>query len=415
MRDSVRRFLLFFGTVTIGTVFIFVDIPVFYILLITILLGIIFLFLTGSLSLSDLRRKKKSAQEDTQKPKAPKKPSLREKFAEKAPSFYRIYCKVERLFAPIGRVAGGIKGRLTRSKKAPPSSKEVGLQASPPEKKRLFGGLRDRLSRKKKAGGTVPATPDLPDQPLSPQQQAAAAAGSIGAADRPSGGGADELFGDISLDEIDEELFNELGSDESPAELNTLRPDEDMNAGEGGEIGSLDMMDDVASILAQGGMVPDEEFEGDEFSPDIDLDSIDLDALDIDDDLEDPDEAPEPVRKEPKPAEEEEEVVEPQEEPEIQTIAANQGYQFTPDKGKTDPGFAALGGDADILSALKSDAKLVKKDLDLSLVRDLKDVEVTVEEIEEELSSVIIALGGKQEDDVSSSEGLISKKGEQVK
>ncbi|MDO9539800.1 MAG: LapA family protein [Methanocalculus sp.] len=417
MRDSIRRFLLFFGTVTLGTLFIFIDLPVFYILLITFLFGVIFLFLTGSLSLSNLRRGKDlSGDQEKKKIEVPKGPTFREKFAEKAPSFYNLYLKTERLFSPLGRAASGIKGRFIKptkkdSGKSTPSGKE-GVSASIPEKKRFFEGLRARLSRKKDKVTEVPAPSGVVDKKNKTSSDDAAAGPIEAGSTSGAGGGGDDPFGDISLEDMDEELFSELGDDESVSGLKPIDSEEDLNRGGGIEIDSGDMMDDVASILAQEGGFADEEFSGEELSPEMDLDSIDLDALDIDEDLDDIDDLtaePSPIQEATSyPEEEEEEVTQTQEEPETRTITSNEGYQFNPDKAKTDPNLASFGGaDSDILNSLKSDARLIKKDLDISLVRDLKDVIVTTEEIEEELSSVLIALGGKKTDVVSPSDTLV--------
>jgi hypothetical protein len=52
----------------------------------------------------------------------------------------------------------------------------------------------------------------------------------------------------------------------------------------------------------------------------------------------------------------------------------------------------ASGSDADLLSSLASDVKAVKKDKDLSLLRELKDFKAPAVEIENELSEMYVRM-----------------------
>ena len=404
MKDSVRRAILFLGTVSIGTFFVFVQLPVIYILLVTFVLGVFLLFLTGALTLSDLRLRRAEAEEKVDEPEVPAGPGWREKFEEKMPSFYRGFLKIEAAAAPLGQAAGGIRARLRRS------PKEEMPEAAATEKKPLFGGLRGRLARlrpgrKEEAAPAVSGPGGTPGK-ASPRDEALAAAGAIAASGVQQGSGdkADDVFGDISLDELDDDVFAELDGE---MEMDAPLPDPDSDEGVSFDPESASFMDDAAAILAQEGALDDEAFDADELSTGMDLDSLeideDLDSLEIDEDLDEiGDIDADPEKSTPAAPDTDEEEEEDQEEEQPQTvIAANEGYQFTPDQEQKVPDFGALGGgsDMDILSALKGDVKTVKKELDLSLVRDLKDVDVRAEELEDELEMVVRQLGGRKDEE----------------
>ncbi|MCP1715145.1 hypothetical protein J2T58_000999 [Methanocalculus alkaliphilus] len=397
MKDSVRRAILFLGTVSIGTFFVFVQLPVIYILLVTFVLGVFLLFLTGALTLSDLRLRRAKAEEQIDEPEIPPGPGWREKFEEKMPSFYRGFQKIEAAAAPLGRAAGAVKARFRRSKK-----EEAPVAATPAtERKPLFGGLRERLARlrpgrKEEAAPAVSGPGGTPGK-ASPRDEALAAAGAIAASGVQQGSGdkADDVFGDISLDELDDDVFAELDGE---MEMDAPLPDPDSDEGVSFDPESASFMDDAAAILAQEGALDDEAFDADELST-----GMDLDSLEIDEDLDEiGDIDADPEKSTPAAPDTDEEEEEDQEEEQPQTvIAANEGYQFTPDQEQKVPDFGALGGgsDMDILSALKGDVKTVKKELDLSLVRDLKDVDVRAEELEDELEMVVRQLGGRKDEE----------------
>ncbi|MCP1661932.1 MAG: hypothetical protein D5R99_04690 [Methanocalculus sp. MSAO_Arc1] len=380
MRDSVRRLILFFGIIIVGFIFIFIELPVFTIVLIAFLVGVMLLFLTGSLSLSSLRLKQDTAGEKEQKtqpheeeppePEIPKEPS---KYQQKFPTFYNWYLK--------------IKGLFPRRKKA--GKKASKAAAATPEQK---GTTADAAATGALAGAGIPeATDDAGDDP----------------------------FGDISLDDLDEEGIEGFERDDAFSDLDeggeSLSADMDQDAG--------DMMDDVASILAAEGGFSDEEFEDEELqagdsdsdmlTPDMDLDSIDLDSLEIEDEddgialdeVEEQDDEPQAVVTAPMPDEEE---LDDDDDDDFtfggpdETIASNVGFDAGGETKKQSSFFSSSGGgggEGDLLGELAKGSKNVKKKVDLSLVRDLKDIDVTASELEEELSAMVVALGGKKQDD----------------
>lgn len=370
MRDSIRRFLLFFGVVTIGLLLIFVlpdmygiELPVVHIILAAFLFGVIILFLTGSLSLRNLRsrkagsdekkerkplKKERRPEEKKKEPAHPEVPASPSFFQEQMPTFYSAYAKIKGIFSRPG-------GR--------------------------------RRSKKKPGAAITPA----------------------GTAEKHARTESSDPFGDISLDDLDEEGFDLSESGDAFSELQ-----ESGGAGMQADYGNI--MEDAAAILAKEGALSDEDFEGDDFAPEIDLDSIDLDALEEDEDLEDDtylddrgeyedgrdgelDETPGGAGSH-FPDEEEEEEEEFMFAGPAETIASNVGFDAQSESGKTGSFFSSGSqGEGDLLSELQKGAKNVKKKVDFSLLRDLKDVDVTARELEEELSSLVVALGGKRRDD----------------
>ncbi len=368
MKDSVRRILLFFGIVAVGMILLFIDLPFLYLVLIVSLFGIFLLFVTGALSLKSLRREKV----DTPKEELSAKPTFGERFAEKAPSFYNLYRKL----------TGGAR--------------------KPKEKKDKGGGL---FGRRKKD-----------------DTEKAIAASSSGVVS--SAGGEpeideleeDDLFGDINLDELDDEGLDDFGGDDAVIDM--------------GQDDAY-MADDVASILAQAGNLdddlPEEGFDqpvdsplddsfddsldDDLLSADGDLDSIDLDELETGDEeelpdgFEDLDEIEDPLADSPI---EEEESWEEKNKDQFSfgesavAISSNVGFSDAKGTEKKSSFFSKSGGgggmgESDLLSELKSGTKNIRKKQDLSLVRELKDAEVSPEELEEELSNLLTILGGKKD------------------
>lgn len=369
MKDSFRRILLFFGIILIGLILIFIDLPILYLILVVFLFGVILLFITGSLSLKNLRREK----EDTIKEKKPAQPTFGERFAEKAPTFYNLYKK------------------LTGGSRKPKEKKEK-------TKKEKGSGLFSR--KEKEPAQTAPPAiaapaPEAPDDELDEE----------------------DLFGDINLDELDDEGLDDFGGDEVVLDM--------------GQDDAGYMADDVASILAQAGDLDDDlveegfdqpldtplddSFDG-SFDQEIltgsdDLDSIDLDEIEMDevpelpDDLVDLDEMPDPFADIPV---EEEKSRDKKKKDDFgfgagaEAISSNVGFLDAKETEKKSSFFSkssgGTGSEGDLLSELKSSAKNVRKKQDLSLVRDLKDAEVSPEELEEELSNLLTILGGKKDE-----------------
>ncbi len=370
MKDSVRRILLFFGIVAVGMILLFIDLPFLYLVVIVSLFGIILLFVTGALSLKSLRREKEDTKESDETG-TQKKPGFGEKFAEKAPSFYTIYKKL----------TGGTR--------------------KPKEKKEKSGGL---FGRKKRV-----------DKETAIAASSSGVIGSVGGEPGDEELEDDDLFGDINLDELDDEGLDDFGGDAAVIDMGQ---------------DDADMSDDVASILAQAGDldedIPEEGFDqpmetplddsfddsmdDDLLSADGDLDSIDLDELETGDEeelpdgFEDLDEIEDPLAD--SPIEEEESWEEKNKDQfsfgeSAEAISSNVGFSDAKGTEKKSSFFSKSGGggmgESDLLSELKSGTKNIRKKQDLSLVRELKDAEVSPEELEEELSNLLTILGGKRD------------------
>ncbi len=362
MKDSVRRILLFFGIVAVGIILLFIDLPFLYLVVIVSVFGIFLLFLTGALSLKSLRREKEDTKESGETG-TQKRPGFGERFAEKAPSFYNLYKK------------------LTGGARKPGEKVE----------KKKEGGL---FGRKKKD-----------------DKEKAIAASSSGVISAVSGETDDELddddlFGDINLDELDDEGLDDFDGDAAVI---------DMGQDDAG------MSDDVASILAQAGDLDDDLPEGgfdqsldtsfndsmddDLLSSDGDLDSIDLDELETGDEeelpdgFEDLDEIEDPLADSPDEEEKNKDTFSFGDS--VEAISSNVGFSDTTGKETKSSFFSksSEGGmrESDLLSELKSGTKNIRKKQDLSLVRELKDIEVSPEELEEELSNLLTILGGKKD------------------
>ncbi|GAA5262615.1 hypothetical protein [Methanocalculus sp. MC3] len=368
MKDSVRRMLLFFGIVAIGVILLFIDLPFLYLVVIVSIFGIFLLFVTGALSLKSLRRER----DKTEEPATQERPTFGERFAEKAPSFYNLYKKLNR---------GGGKPKEKKEKK------EGGL----------FG--RKKKDDKEKA---IPAS------------SSGAIKATIGESidDEPE---EDDLFGDINLDDLDDEGLDDFGDNGAVIDM--------------GQDDAY-MADDVASILAQAGDLDDELPEGgfdqpldapiddsfgdslsdDLLSADGDLDAIDLDELEtgdeeeLPDEIEDLDEIEDPLAD--SPIEEEVSWEEKNKDQfsfgeSAEAISSNVGFSDSTGKETKSSFFSKSGrggmGESDLLSELKSGTKNIRKKQDLSLVRELKDADVSPKELEEELSNLLTILGGKKD------------------
>lgn len=375
MKDSFRRILLFFGIVLIGLLLIFIDLPILYLILVVFLFGVILLFITGSLSLKNLRREKENIPHEEK----PAGPTFGERFAEKAPTLYTLYKKL------------------------------TGGNRKPKEKKKKEKGS-GFFSRKEKGSGLFSIKEKEPAKASTPAIAAPAAETPDDELDE------EDLFGDINLDELDDEGLDDFGGDEAVLDM--------------GQDDAGYMADDVASILAQAGDLDDDSLEGgfdqpldtpldDSFDGSFDqeiltgsddLDSIDLDEIEMDeepelpDELVDLDEIPDPFVDTPI---EEGEGWDKNKKDEFgfgagaEAISSNVGFLDAKETEKKSSFFSKSGGGAgsegDLLSELKSSAKNVRKKQDVSLVRELKDAEVSPEELEEELSNLLTILGGKRD------------------
>jgi hypothetical protein len=373
MREDVRRLLLFVVTLVLGLVMIGVDLPLVQLLPVLVLIGVVLLFATGALTPEDLGRVgarfRRGRKETSARPGAGKTEP-----AKKAAS------------VPAGEKGGpGLFARMRSS------LKELIPERVPRKEGEQKAGL---FSRKKK---------EDPLKGRATEQSsgtAAAAQSARPSAPAPSGGGgkAEDPFLSLSDDELQTDLLDELDEMDDPIP-------------ETGEGLSLDMeavtppaepeLQGADSILSEHASDLEEftDLEGiDEIDnelaslEEVDLDEIQLSGLDglEDADLSVPD-IPDTPGGPP------DAVPDP-------TVAAPDVPMFTlpqdslpDDIYKSEPDMTAFapgsGGDNDMLSLLASDVKSVKVEADMSILRDLRDVKVSSEDLVTDLEELFSVIG----------------------
>ncbi|WP_440950316.1 hypothetical protein [Methanosphaerula subterraneus] len=370
MREDVRRLLLFVVTLVLGLVMIGVDLPLVQLLPVLVLIGVVLLFATGALTPEDLGqvgarfrrdRKETSAKPGTGKTEPAKK-------AEPVPA---------------GKKGGpGLFARMRSS------LKELIPERVPRKEGEQKAGL---FSRKKK---------EDPLKGRATEQSAGTAVAARPSAPSPSGGGgkAEDPFLSLSDDELQTDLLDELDEMDAPIP-------------ESGEGLSLDMeavtppaepeLQGADSILSEHASDLEEftDLEGiDEIDNELaSLEEVDLDEIQLSglDGLEDADQSVPDLPD--TPGGPPDAVSDP-------TAAAPDVPMFTlpqdslpDDIFKSEPDMTAFapgsGGDNDMLSLLASDVKSVKVEADMSILRDLRDVKVSSEDLVTDLESLFQVIG----------------------
>jgi hypothetical protein len=450
MNERLRRVLIFIIIVGTGTLLIFIDLPLIIILPLIVLIGIVLLVLLGAIPLSELKarataRFRKGGQKApaaAQKPAAQAAPagkrfsfSLGTLFRKKEPAKAAavpapkavqqtapqpgILGKARSLFArkPVAAAAGkpspapvaekktGISlhiGSLMSSVKAMGTILTTRKKTDPDKMKKIDSMLDHAVSEKV----------DLAPQPAVPPVQEAPPAAAAAAGGAVAGGpGEDDPFLSLSGDELDAGLLDGLDDDVAAGPSPLLEPgapaeplsmpdlDEGLEAGAGSpellspESPALDAetaaaADDILKANEAGlGDLPalegldagDGELGG--------LDNLSLDSVDLDEDDEE-EEIPGTAAPAPAPA--------------AAPAAAAPAPAEAPAKPRSDQSemasfAAASGGDDDMLSSLAADIKTVKKEQDISLLRELKDFRAPGTEIETELSDLYTVLNAAAE------------------
>lgn len=365
MREDVRRLLLFVATLVTGLLMIGVDLPLVQLLPVLVLIGVLLLFATGALSAEDLsqfgERFKRGKKEKSAKPEKGKK----EPVAKGGPGiFARMRSSLQEL----------IPERVPRKE----GEKKGGLFSGGKKKEDL---VKERSAEKSSA----------PAAPVQPAQSAAS----------PSGGGggkAEDPFLSLSDDELQADLLDELDeldemdapipkqADELSLDMEAFTPPVEPelqgvdailseHASDLEEFTDLEGIDQIDSELAS--------------LDDVDLDEIQLSGLDElgDADLSIPEVLDGP----------------PDAIPDL-TVAAPDVPMFAlpqdalPDQpSKNEPDMAAFaagsGGDNNMLSLLASDVKSVKVEADMSVLRDLRDLKVSSEDLVTDLEGLLQVIG----------------------
>lgn len=361
MREDVRRLLLFLVTLIIGLLMIGVDLPLVQLLPVLVLIGVLLLFATGALTAGDLSqfggRFKKGRKEKSAKPEKGKN-----ELAEKGGPglFARMRSSLRELIPErVPRKEGEKKGGLFSRKK-----EEDLLKGRPAEKSR---------------------GPSTPVQPA--QSSASASSGGGGKAEDPFLSlSDDELQADLldELDDIDalipeptEGLSLDMRAVTPPAEPRLQGADAILSehASDLEEFTDLEGIDQIDSELAS---LDDVDLDEIQLSGLEGLDDADLSVPDIPDGS--PDAGPDPTV----------------EAPDVPMFALPQ--DALPDKlSKNEPDMATFaagsGGDNDMLSLLASDVKSVKVEADMSILRDLRDVKVSSEDLVTDLEGLMQVIG----------------------
>jgi hypothetical protein len=385
MKERLRRVILFIVIVITGSVLIFFDVPLVILIPFILATGVVVLVLLGAITPSDIRSVFKRPKSDIRKKTGILKQLDEMKFFEKKPA------QPDKKPAPVQKK--GEPGIGHAGKTSPLRSFLSSLGS-------LGAVLRERNRQKKK----VEHINDLLDKAVSEKVKVSALAGAGTSTGIPgSSGGASgpgdraqeqDPFMSLSGDEFDVSLLDGLedtGPSLPPAPgpgPGPVIPEPDI------PLPSPDFSTEADNILKDnaGGL---EEFSGLEGGESLDQDFRDLDNLDLDD-----------IDLNLDPGEETPATASPAEEKPVPSPAAATGpapvkTAWIPSDAPPNAGNAgdqasltadmvsfskgASGSDEDMLSSLASDVKQVKKERNLSLIRDLKDFKAPAQEIEDEL------------------------------
>jgi len=382
MKDSTRRLVLFLVIIVAGSFMMLVDIPVFYLLAGVIVLGILLLFLTGAVKLP--KRKKKGAREKKAKPgKEEKKAAKEAKKSGAEPAGKKSKKGISEFFSTLAG-AFSVIGRDLRSAR---------------------GNSKDKIAKQKKidemldrsvAGETEVSLDDIvPD--IAPVQKKK---------------GVDDPFSDLAQDSIKIDQMEDIESDldiplldDEELDLESFSIEGESSSGESEDFSKMDINldedetpiaideeedEEVEDILKAHQDILKDSGEGEEaisLDEDIgDFGDIDLDSVEMDEE-----------------AEEEGSNVERAEAP--AASLAGTGPSKTSSSAGAEPKKMEMPAmtdedemisfgtgtrqDDDLMASLKSDAKTVKRQENLSLLRDLKDVKVPASDLEKELEGLL--------------------------
>jgi len=399
MKESFRRLILFIAIVGLGSVLIFANLPLIYMLPLVVVTGFVLLLVLGAVTITEIKaafanisfkklrrgsQNKSPAAGSGAKPAVPKEP------APKKPA--------KAADVKIQEKGGGIKGHLVLLASSIHSLKHIltdhKKQAKKPDE---INKLLDRtISEKVTKSSFSESTSSMP-----------AAPGAGGAGSLPNGN-SDETdpFLSLSGDDLDADLLNGLDdTDLDSSSSATLGGGADSAfAGGSGDDSDLSMPDldmpsdpdadanaEADAILRANADPGADDLEhldgGDALDESMgDLDNINLDDIDLGDD------SPADTQTESAP------VAAPAPTSSDLIPATPLTPAAEPDSDQSDISSFAAGGspgsDEDMLSSLASDIKQVKKEKDVSLLRELKDFKAPASDIEQELQDMAGFLDG---------------------
>jgi len=393
MKENTRRTVLFAVIVGTGSILILVDIPLIYLLPLIVAVGFILLVLLGSITVADIKNavSKLALKNLRQLPSLKKLDSIDLSGKESATRKDAGEKKSDKkaLVTPTGK-ASGIRYHLSLLASSVTSFGKILTERKKPAKKpeEINKLLEHTITEKVTRGSALDSASTVPEASGSTRGGAGGAlpAGSKGETD-PFLSLSDEDLGTGLLDGLDEpeaEPQNTLTPPESDPGLSM--PDLEMPALPD------EMAADADAILKANADPGSDELNGLDGVEDVDetlgdLDSINLDDIDLGDDsvTQDPT-PPAPMTSAAGPAPGSGSLVP------ATPITPAGGSENSADDDQSDmSSFAAgtaTGSDEDMLSSLASDIKHVKKEQDVSLLRELKDFKAPATEIEKDLTEI---------------------------
>jgi hypothetical protein len=392
MKESLRRVILFTVIVVTGSVMILFDVPLIILIPLILITGVIVLVLLGAITRSDIRSAFRRPKFKNLKKIGVLKRLDEVKFFEKKP---------QRPVKKAGPVQKKEEEGLKPQEKTGPSSFRSFFSS--------IGSLGSVLKERKRQKKKVEHINELLDKAVSEKPKGSALAGAGKNAGSgtgiPGGGGGGSGTGDLAKEQ---DPFMSLSGDEFDVSLLDGLEDTGLtqpvvpDPGKGPAILEPDIplppldikveTDDILKDNAAGL----EEFRGLEGGESIDqdfsdLDSLDLDSIDLDIDLgeDTPETGGNSSPEQEKPGAPPSGAVEPVKTTWIASDAPRDagaaGDQISINADMSAFAKGASASDEDMLSSLASEVKQVKKERNLSLIRDLKDFRASATEIEDEL------------------------------
>ncbi len=440
MRESIRRIVMLCTILTFGLILIFFDVTLIQLLFMMIVLVIVLPFLIGIVTVEEIRTKLGSSKSSSSKTVSTQAGATKKtgilarlnemKFFEKTPPGKDQ--KIPAKAAPQAVKAGAAK---TPGKTGGFGARITSVFSS-------FGSLGTVLKEKSKRGRKVEDINKMLDQtvtgkvpaPATPTPSATAATGTSlpspgGAGGLPAEGMDDDSLLSLSSDEFDAGLLEGLDDDSPPEMPDEITPDgpttgsaPDLPVPElslpssdsAGTDGAADSsLDEFSGLEGSGGL--DSEFG--------DLDNISLDGIDVDEDLGAEGSVPDAEgaaetqpggAAAPTPATAPAAGPEPVKTAWIASDAPAGADMIMEDQIGVQSDMASFasgagGTDEDLLSSIASDVKTVKKEKDLSLLRELKDFKAPASQIEDELKGMfdqISTAPTKKDKDNTPSDGM---------
>ncbi len=400
MKESIRRLVLFISIVGLGSVLIFANLPLIYMLPLVVAVGFILLIVLGAVTIPEIKTSfaKLSLKNMRERPLLKRLDSIQiggKKTPVPPPKETIDKKPVKAPAAKITEKTGGIKGHFSL------------LVSS-------LGSLKNILTERKKAVKKPEEINKLLDRTISEKvsrgsalESAAAVPAATGGAGRGGGGALpaekmDETDPFLSLsgeeletgllDGLDDSELNGLSAAAAPAGAEGADTSADLSMPdlEMPDLPDADTNAEADAILKAHAEPGTEEFEnlegGDAIDENLgDLDNINLDDIDLGDDstADEPAAAPEPAAS-PAPASPSGSL--------IPATPLTPAAEPEPAMDQSDiSSFAAgagPGSDDDMLSSLASDIKQVKKEKDVSLLRELKDFKAPATDLEQELQEM---------------------------